>query len=186
MGGRKSAYFYTVLFWVERRTGSETFLLHDIQNENIFLSFYLIFQPDQRWKDHFHSNCITPALHSAQAMHVVRRHAQQHTTVTGGTRHHWLNNDRIHQYVPVTDFCFWRIKQKCEPIPPQDGWFCGINQTEDLTCMAVDRWRRRMWTTVCRRRGPKIEQRVETRTVYLQITCCSFLLLLSVYCCLGA
>ena len=27
------------------------------------------------------------------------------------------------------------------PLP--DGWFCGINQTEDLTCRAVDRWRRR-------------------------------------------
>ena len=27
------------------------------------------------------------------------------------------------------------------PLP--DGWFCGINRTEDLTCTAVDRWRRR-------------------------------------------
>ena len=27
------------------------------------------------------------------------------------------------------------------PLP--DGWFCGIKQTEDLTCTAVDRWRRR-------------------------------------------
>ena len=27
------------------------------------------------------------------------------------------------------------------PLP--DSWFCGINQTEDLTCTAVDRWRRR-------------------------------------------
>ena len=27
--------------------------------------------------------------------------------------------------------------------PLSDGWFCGINQTEDLTCTAVDRWRRR-------------------------------------------
>ena len=27
------------------------------------------------------------------------------------------------------------------PLP--DGWFCGINWTEDLTCTAVDRWRRR-------------------------------------------
>ena len=24
-----------------------------------------------------------------------------------------------------------------------DGWFCGINRTEDLTCTAVNRWRRR-------------------------------------------
>ena len=27
------------------------------------------------------------------------------------------------------------------PLP--DDWFCGINWTDDLTCMAVDRWRRR-------------------------------------------
>ena len=27
------------------------------------------------------------------------------------------------------------------PLP--DGWLCGINRTEDLTCMPVDRWRRR-------------------------------------------
>ena len=25
--------------------------------------------------------------------------------------------------------------------PLLDGWFCGINRTEDLTCTAVDRWR---------------------------------------------
>ena len=30
------------------------------------------------------------------------------------------------------------------PLP--DGWICGINRTEDLTCMAVDRWRRRRRT----------------------------------------
>ena len=28
-----------------------------------------------------------------------------------------------------------------KPLP--DGWFCGINRTEDMTCTAVDRWRRR-------------------------------------------
>ena len=27
------------------------------------------------------------------------------------------------------------------PLP--DGWFCGISRTEDLTCTAVDCWRRR-------------------------------------------
>ena len=27
------------------------------------------------------------------------------------------------------------------PLP--DGWFCGINRTEDLTCIAVNGWRRR-------------------------------------------
>ena len=27
-----------------------------------------------------------------------------------------------------------------KPLP--DGWFCGISRTEDLTCMAVDHWRR--------------------------------------------
>ena len=27
------------------------------------------------------------------------------------------------------------------PLP--DSWFCGISRTEDLTCTAVDRWRRR-------------------------------------------
>ena len=26
------------------------------------------------------------------------------------------------------------------PLP--EGWFCGINRTKDLTCTAVDRWRR--------------------------------------------
>ena len=31
------------------------------------------------------------------------------------------------------------------PLP--DGWFCDINQTEDLTCMAVDGWRRRTWVS---------------------------------------
>ena len=41
------------------------------------------------------------------------------------------------------------------PLP--DGWFCGINLTEDLTCTTVDRWRRRRrsllscwsWRPVC-------------------------------------
>ena len=27
--------------------------------------------------------------------------------------------------------------------PLLDGWFCGINRTEDLSCTAADRWRRR-------------------------------------------
>ena len=37
--------------------------------------------------------------------------------------------------------------------PLLDGWFCGINRTEDLTCTAVDRWRRRRSQVIFRTNG---------------------------------
>ena len=39
--------------------------------------------------------------------------------------------------------------------PLLDGWFCGTNRTEDLTCTAVNRWRRRRRATTRKFQGNK-------------------------------
>ena len=64
------------------------------------------------------------------------------------------------------------------PLP--DGWFCGTNQSEDLTCTAVDCWRRRRrphecvcWKWFVAQWGNCKKSQTETfRIIFLQVPKC--------------